>query len=281
MSLTKKYALIGYPLGYSLSPALHNHFFKTNHLDAQYTSTPLTPDQIKTFIESKEFEGFNVTIPYKEIVFPLLDEITDAANKIGAINTVKKIDNKYIGTNTDYEGFLLMLKEEKGVNLYNKNVLLFGAGGAAKAIAYALFQKNIKSLFLYDIDINMSNTLSAKYPEKNITILNSTSDLSTILPQIDLLINSTPLGMEKTLDKSVLEKQQLALLPKSCLVVDIIYAPLQTKLLKMANELGLNTLNGLGMLAGQGIKGQEFWFGKRLSYQEAKNIMLKALQSTT
>ncbi len=277
--MKKQYAVIGYPLGYSLSPALHNYFFSEEKIDATYISYPLKKEQLKELFESKEFSGFNVTIPYKEDVLSLCDELTETAKQIGAVNTVKLIDGKYLGTNTDAPGFTLMLKEDANFELKNKTIFLLGAGGAAKAITYSALTENCTKIITYDISKEKAAGLKSHYKNNKIETTSFTDDFQNIIPQADIIINATPLGMEETIDQSILNKSQLSLAKKSCLVVDIIYSPPKTKLMELAESLGLKTINGLGMLAGQGILGEKFWFSRNLRYNISKEVLLRAIQS--
>jgi shikimate dehydrogenase len=277
--MKKQYGLIGYPLGYSLSPALHNYFFSEEKIDASYVSHPLKKEQLKDLFESKQFKGFNVTIPYKEDVLPLCDELTETAQKIGAVNTVKLVGGKYIGTNTDAPGFTLMLKEEADFELTNKTIFLLGAGGAAKAITYSALTENCKKLFVYDISEVRTAVLKNHYANKKIETTSVTNSFQDIIAQADIIINATPIGMEETINQSILNEEQLSFAKKTCLVIDIIYSPTRTKLMALAESHGLKTLNGLGMLAGQGILGEKFWFSKNLRYNISKEILLRAIQS--
>lgn len=277
--LKQKYAVIGYPLGYSLSPALHNYFFNEEKINAEYISYPLKKNELQKLFQKKEFAGFNVTIPYKEVAIPLCDEVTEIAKQIGAINTVKLINGKYIGTNTDAPGFSLMLQEEANFNLNNKNILLLGAGGAAKAITYSALAEHCDKLTIFDISTDKLNSIKAQYFSNNINTISNDSIFESILPEVDIIINATPIGMEATINQSILNKQQLSLAKKECLIVDIIYSPPKTQLLSIAESLNLKTINGLGMLAGQGILAEKFWFSKNLRYNISKEVFLRAIKS--
>jgi shikimate dehydrogenase len=277
--MKKQYGLIGYPLGYSLSPALHNYFFLEENINANYVSCPLNKEQLKDLFESKKFSGFNVTIPYKEDVLALCDELTETAQKIGAVNTVKLVSGKYIGTNTDAPGFTLMLKEEANFELTDKSIFLLGAGGAAKAITYSALTENCKKLDVFDINEVRTAVLKNNYANKKIETTSVTTRFQDIIAQADIIINATPIGMEETINQSILNEEQLSFAKKTCLVVDIIYSPPRTKLMALAESRGLKTLNGLGMLAGQGILGEMFWLSKNLRYNISKEVLLRAIQS--
>ncbi|MEK6558456.1 MAG: shikimate dehydrogenase [Candidatus Margulisiibacteriota bacterium] len=277
MDPLQHYAVIGYPLGYSLSPLLHNTFFEKEGIAADYTSVPLAPQELSFWVKGRTFAGFNVTVPYKESIVSFLDDHSHrtVVRKIGAVNTVKNINGKLLGTNTDAPGFTMMLKEELNLSMEGLNILVLGAGGASRAIVYAAGEAGVKQINVYDTDTEKCHLLSLNFSELPMTVIES--DLKTVLPRIDLVVNATPVGMEATLDMSILSEEDLALLNPNTPVVDIIYVPAETKLLRLARERGLPTCNGLGMLVGQGILAQSFWFGKQLDYVYAKSILLRGL----
>ncbi|MDD5456987.1 MAG: shikimate dehydrogenase [Candidatus Margulisbacteria bacterium] len=277
MNKPEKYAVIGYPLGYSLSPLLHNKFFIEENIPAKYISLPVKKEELKNLVDSKEYTGFNVTVPHKENIIPYLHELTDIARRIGAVNTVKKLGDFYMGTNTDAGGFLLMLEQENKPEMNNKNIIILGAGGASKAISYSALESNAQNIYIYDLDAAKTQALLDNYKTKKLKALQTKKQLIEVLASADFVINATPVGMESTINESVLCLDDLQLLKKRTLVIDIIYAPLKTKLLQMAESLGLQTLNGLGMLAGQAILAERFWFNKSIAYLQAKQILQDGL----
>lgn len=268
-----QYAVIGYPLDYSLSPELHNYFFKEFKITARYFAMPMQEKEVKDLFTKKELTGFNVTIPHKELAFSLCDELTLEAQAIGAVNTVILKNNSYLGHNTDADGFLMMLYEDLKITPENLNVLLIGAGGAGKAITFSLLKSKCASLKIIEQSPLKAFELKDHYKDNRIEIVKNTEefDFSTF----DLVINATPVGMGKLQFNSPLSKEQISLLPKKCLVCDIIYSPPETLLMKYAKEFHLKTTNGLGMLAGQGILAEKFWFSENLRYNIAKDILLR------
>ena len=275
MAMNAQYAVIGWPLGYSLSPILHNAFFHNEKIAATYSSLPLTLDELGPWVKEKSLAGYNVTVPHKENILPFLDELSDSATAIGAINTVKNDNGRLIATNTDSPGFTMMLQEELGLSMNRKMILLLGAGGASRAITYAAGLEGAARIIVYDTDTAKGKALKSHFTALPIELCSSKEDFKRLLPTIDLVINATPVGMEATVDMSILSVEDLASLKPNTPVVDIIYVPAETKLLRLARERGLPTCNGLGMLAAQGILAEEFWFGKRLDYAEAKAILSK------
>jgi len=274
MAKLQRYAIIGFPLGYSLSPALHNYFFKEHDLLACYSSLPLVREDLAHFFESGIYEGFNVTVPHKEAVIPFLPAVTPIAQSIGAVNTVKRTETGYLGTNTDADGFLLMLKEDLQLSLTDRSILLVGAGGAARAISYAALSSGVKRVSIYDRDPLKTRQLIDHYHTPELVDIRSLEISTTPWKDFDVIINATPIGMENTLNESPISVDQLEQLSPNALVVDIIYSPAETLLLKMARKRGLTAINGLGMLAGQGVLAQQFWFGTSLPYATAKSILL-------
>ena len=256
-------------------PLLHNAFFKKEGIDATYTSVPLTLDELGPWVNAKAFSGFNVTVPHKENILPFLDELSDSASAIGAINTVKNVNGHLRATNTDSPGFTLMLKEDLGLSMKGLNILLLGAGGASRAITYSAGLEGASCIHVFDTDTSKSESLKSHFASLPIELIPSIGRLSGTLPLVDLVINATPVGMEATVDISILSADDLAQLKPTTPVVDIIYVPAETKLLRLARERGLPTCNGLGMLAAQGILAEEFWFGKRLDYATAKDLLSK------
>lgn len=238
-----KYGLLGHHLTHSFSAIIHNELFRQNMLDATYEIIDIEEDEIiekLKLLKAGVYTGFNVTIPYKQTVMNYLDELSDAAKAIGACNTIYCRNGKLVGDNTDYYGFILQLQRQK-VDVKNQKVYVMGNGGAAKAVVYALKQ------------------LGA-----NVTVVSRKVDSFTYhdlkqLSAIDILINTTPVGMFPNTNESVVSKEVISK-AKTC--VDIIYNPKQTQFLKLANQIN----NGLPMLIYQAIRAQEIWHEKAIDY---------------
>ena len=240
----KIFGLIGKNIDYSFSRSYFREKFETNKLDCSYKNFDL--ETIDSFIELKKnckvFSGFNVTIPYKEVILPYLDYIDEEAKRIGAINTIKIKNNKLIGYNTDHYGFKESLV--KYLKPHHKTALILGTGGASKAVAFALRELGIK--FEY-----VSRT---KSPEIKHTY-NTLS--STEIEANKLIINCTPLGTFPKLEKC--PEISYDQLDKYHLLFDLIYNPAQTKFLKNGKLRGAKTINGLEMLINQAEKSWEIW----------------------
>lgn len=275
MTPPKIYGLIGYPLKHSFSPAMHNAAFKALNIDAEYRLFELKIEELRRFFKSltaKNICGFNVTIPYKEGIKVYLNEITEEASLIGAVNTVKIEGDKKIGYNTDSEGFLRHLMDVYKSGFYNKTAFLIGAGGAAKAVAYSLAKMRVGSIIIYDKLTQRARALSKKINDNfkscGSRAVDSMDELLKVNP--DLLVNATPVGMEEA-DPLLIDPDKLT--PRT-FVYDLIYNPAQTKLLRLARDKGCGFSNGLGMLLYQGMLSFEKWTGKNAPQE----VMRRALE---
>lgn len=282
--LTQKelYGLIGYPVKHSYSAFMHNAAFAHYHMNAEYRLFEVSPEKLdeffkKTIIE-KKIKGFNITVPYKEETFAYLKKtnatISGNAQQIAAINTVVvEKDGSLRGFNTDADGFLRDLKEY-GVGIKNKNISLIGAGGGAKAVAYALAWSRPKQFFVFDVDQEKSKALANAIKNVlgiKVTAVDSMEELK--IDEADILINATPIGM-KPGDPLLIKKEWLH--PKS-FVYDLIYNPSETKLLKVAKEVGCPCANGSGMLLYQGCLAFTHWTAKEAPVEVMRQALLERL----
>ena len=240
----KIFGLIGKNIDYSFSRSYFREKFETNKLDCSYKNFDL--ETIDSFIELKKnckvFSGFNVTIPYKEVILPYLDYVDEEAKRIGAINTIKIKNNKLIGYNTDHYGFKESLV--KYLKPHHKTALILGTGGASKAVAFALRELGIK--FEY---VSRTKSPEIKHTYNTLT--------STEIEANKLIINCTPLGTFPKLEKC--PEISYDQLDKYHLLFDLIYNPAQTKFLKNGKLRGAKTINGLEMLINQAEKSWEIW----------------------
>ena len=262
--MTKRAAVIGWPISHSLSPRLHNYWLKKYKIDGEYTAIPVKPEELEEFIKglpNSGLCGINITIPHKETAYELLNsgrfsvdpDIDGITLEIGAINTVViNEDSQLKMMNTDAYGFAENIRPH--IKEEDKIAVVFGAGGAANAVWAAL-----TSLGFNVIVTNRNETkLSKLKGDGRYTIVGwEHRNDKAILQNADLLVNATSLGM---IGKEELQIN-LDLLPKTALVTDIVYNPLETSLLKRAKECGNRTVDGLGMLLHQGAKAFEAWFG--------------------
>jgi shikimate dehydrogenase len=256
--------LIGYPLGHSLSPKIHTAALKACSLEGDYSLFAIHPDDkqglkdLLARVRSGEITGLNVTIPHKQNVIELMDELTPTAKAIGAVNTIHLCENQLIGDNTDALGFLSDLKKFMGNGELEmgKSALVLGAGGSAKAVVYALVNDGWNvTISARRIEQAAQLTLSFKNHDLRFTDTISNIELSNI----DLLVNTTPIGMTPNIDQSPLHEKLL--LPSNAFIYDLVYNPRETKLVKDALAQGLQATTGLGMLIEQAALAFELWTG--------------------
>jgi shikimate dehydrogenase len=270
LGTTRLVALLGDPVAHSLSPAMHNAAFDQYGLDFAYVPLRVPPDGVKTAIEAMRvfnFRGANVTLPHKTAVIPFLDHLTENARVIGAVNTILNDNGRLIGTTTDPEGFLEGYREQ-GHSFIGQAVAILGNGGSARTIAYALLmQDRPKRVVIVARDREKSRRLAAEIGERlglgqggamPIPETATLSEYASVCEAIDVIVNTTPVGMHPNLDASPLRSGDL--LPGQ-VVYDIVYAPERTRLMMDAEARGLKTVGGLGMLVHQGRASFEIWTG--------------------
>ena len=244
-------AIIGYPIEHSLSPWMQKAALK----DSEYIRISVPPEKLKLAVESLknlDFRGFNVTIPHKTAVMEFLDEICPDAQEIGAVNTVVNENGRLIGFNTDHIGFLHGLGN---FSIEGKNCVMLGAGGAARAVYYALKQNRAKK-----ISIGVRNPSRAKNFDSAEIFGWKDPEFESQLTTADLLINCTPLGMSPNIDSQ--PPIDLAKLKPEAFVYDLIYTPEITKFLQEAQWAGHRIANGVPMLVGQGVEAFRLWTGQ-------------------
>jgi len=248
---TKIYGILGRPVAHSLSPAMHNAAFRELGLNAVYLAFPVTDlPQAVAGLRGLAIQGVSVTIPFKEEIIPLLDELDPQAARIGAVNTVVNRDGRLHGYNTDWLGALHALKAKTG--LKGKHVLILGAGGAARAIAYGIMEEG-GQVTLTDLDEPRAAALARDLKVEAIP-LNAMAQCPAII-----LVNATPVGMDPKVDDIPINPD---LLGRFRLVMDIVYQPLTTRLLREAKAHGAATIDGLQMLIHQATAQFELWTGR-------------------
>ena len=243
------YGLLGEKLSHSLSPQIHNRIFDLIGIEGAYKLFPIPKDKVKKVGESIKIfgiRGMNVTIPYKKEIMDQLDFISDESRKIGAVNTISLENGKLYGYNTDYYGFGLMLDISK-IEVKDKRAVVLGTGGAAKAVVTYLQDKGVKELFVVSRN-KMKNNWSGE-----VNLIDH-SDLQSL--EGDLLINTTPVCMYPNVGKSPVGEN---VIKRFEAIVDLIYNPRETELLRLAKLNGKKSCDGLYMLLGQAVKAQEIW----------------------
>lgn len=263
----KKVGIICWPVGHSLSPIMHNTVYEALGMDWVYLPLPTRVEDLEAGIrglKALSFEGCNISVPYKTTVIQYLDKVDDAARQMNAVNTIKVSDGKLCGSNTDALGFIQHLTSE-GVVPDDFNVLIIGAGGAARAALFGLSQFYINHVTIMDIvesqAVSLIQDLSEVFPSKTIEYLApGEENLNKVSRNgLDLVINATPVGMSPKIDASPWPDD--VALPDGAAFYDIVYNPMMTKFLKRAKAEGHKALSGLGMLVNQGAACFETWTG--------------------
>lgn len=260
------YGIIGYPVGHSLSPLMHNLAFKTLNIKAVYGAFEVKPQDLEEAIrgiKALSIKGVSVTIPHKEKTIKFLDEVEEVALEIGAVNTILNEYGKLKGFNTDWIGFLKALEEEK-VELVNKKVVIIGAGGSSKAILYAIKRKGAREIEIYNRTYEKALELAKKFEveAKPWEELKKASG--------DLIVQTTSVGLkswESPVDEKVLAQFEVAF--------DLVYFPLKTKFLSLAENLGCKIIDGLKMLLYQGVEQFRIWIKKEPPINLMKEVIYK------
>lgn len=276
---TRLLGLIGSSVGHSGSPAMHNYGFQKLGIDAAYLAFDIKEDQVKNAISAVRtlnMQGINVTMPCKTEAAKYMDELSPAARLIGAVNTVVNRDGKLYGHITDGEGFVANLKDH-GVSIEEKDIVIFGAGGAATAILVQCALDGAKSVTV----INPRDDFFGRAEEMHKKLREETSDCDITLIDLDdeaavkeavlktdILINGTLLGMKPKEDTSVI--RDTSLFHKDMVVADVVYNPKETKLLKEAKAAGCKTVQGDGMLLWQGVAAFKLFTGQDMPVKEVK-----------
>lgn len=269
---TKLYGIVGNPVSHSFSPEMQTHAFQHLDLNAVYLPFPVKEPDLSKLLDAfwvMGVQGFNVTVPYKEKIVGLLSELSEEARFLGSVNTVRRTDQGWKGFCTDGFGFTRALTI-KGIALQGKNIVLLGAGGAAKAISFALANAGVNQIVIINRTQEKASDLQKRLldfnPSLNVSV-NPTSHSAH-----DILINSTSVGMN---GEDIPAAAELVL--SSQLVIDIIYNPPLTALLKTAKNAGIAIYNGIDMLLYQGVEAFEIWTGKQAPVQVMFDSLKKSL----
>ena len=274
----KKLCVIGDPVAHSKSPLIQNAMIEALGLDYKYLCQPVKKGQGKAWLDRARREGyagFNATMPFKEELFPLIDQVDPFAQACGAVNTICIKEGKYYGYNTDGPGFIEALSD-LGVDPAGKKVVLLGAGGAAKSVALALAGVGAH-VTVCNRTVERAAELCRTDPAHLTPAGFGAEELCKLCEGADLLVNCTSLGMEGT-GADFVDLSFVDALPNRAAVCDAIYFPLETALLKRARETGLLTMNGLGMLVGQAVLALEKFVGAPIDRGVAKQAALEALE---
>lgn len=267
-----KFGLIGEKLSHSLSPEIHKKIFENLKISGDYSLIELKESEILDFFRdrSMEYRGFNVTIPYKVKLMDFMEEISDEAREIGAINTIFQKNGKFYGYNTDYFGYKRTL-EENNIDIKDKDITILGAGGASRAVLKYSFDEGVKNILIVARNIEKAKKEldSLLKNRDNIEFLNF-EEFEKRKEKGYLIVNCTPVGMFPNILNSPVSKESLENYEN---LVDLIYNPKETLFLKYGKELGKKSVNGLFMLVAQAVASQEIWQDKKIGNSVVKNIV--------
>ncbi|MBL3642286.1 shikimate dehydrogenase [Bacillus sp. RHFB] len=279
--MKKIYGVMGDPIAHSMSPDIHNDAFEKENIEAVYHHFHVTKEGLNDAVKGMKalgIEGFNITIPHKTSIIPFLDEVDELALAIGAVNTVVNKNGRFIGYNTDGNGFFKSLCDEISSDIKAKKTLVIGAGGAARAIYFTLVKEGVKQVDIANRTKERAAQLVSDCPYDKVSKALSIIEAEESLSQYDLIIQTTSSGMSPEVDHSPLKVDQLK---TGAIVSDIIYNPLQTKLLREAGEKGAVTQNGLGMFINQAALAFEIWTGVMPDTARMTDIVLNKLGGNT
>lgn len=276
---TKVLCVIGYPIEHSMSPLMHNAAIRELKLDYIYLAFNIHPTNLNLAVKgfrTFDIKGINVTLPFKQKIMKYLDDIDPIAQKIGAVNAIKNNDGNLIGRNTDAEGVMKTFLDA-GYSISGKNILLLGAGGTARAIAY-IMAKEANKIVIANRTEKRAKKLANELKKYFNTLIEGKNNSASVLKEeskkIDILINTTPVGMYPNVQLSPIHAE---FLHEDLIVYDVVYNPLETKLIKDATEKGCKTIGGLDMLVNQGALAFEWWTNRKPNVNLMKNKIIEFL----
>lgn len=279
------YGIFGSPLGHTFSPGMQEAAFERFGIPAFYLVLETQLGDFKKIMRNLSYcvlDGFNLTVPYKETVIPFLDDLTPEAKAVGAVNTVFKRGREWVGTNTDVYGFLTALKNEGRFNPKKKTVLILGAGGAAKASAYALASAGAEKILIANRHpqraMKMVRALLKIFPRLKLRVIDFDGRcVGSALQEADLIVNATSVGLKIETQPLIPESwiPKAGKTPK--LFYDLIYHRPETGFMKTSRKKGHKTLGGLGMLLYQGAKAFECWSGRKAPVALMRENLVRAL----
>lgn len=266
---TSVYGVFGDPVAHSLSPLMHNAAFLNCAIDAIYVPFHVTAETLPAAVASLKalaIKGVNVTIPHKEAILPLLDEVDPQARQIGAVNTVVNKNGRLIGYNTDSSGFIRSARRELNFSPMGKKVLLLGAGGACRAAVQSLLSAGVRQITVANRHLHRAADLISGFQtceaqQRLVAVPYSSTDFLQAVTQADLLVNTTSVGLHG----EILDFLPLENIKGSALIYDMVYSEAGTALVQTARSRGLSAIDGLSLLAAQGEDAFFIWTGVRLS----------------
>lgn len=269
--MIQKFAVIGHPIGHTMSPFIHTRLFELSGLNTSYSVMDIHPNELKTSMEKlKQLNGFNVTIPHKETILPFIDRLDASAKTYNAVNCIKNDNGVLTGYSTDAYGFSMAL-ELNGITP-SKNILILGSGGAARTIAKELCNKGCHVTLAV-----RSDSLKKAYELKKwLNLSGGTADvtnINAIQGNYTLCVNATPSGMYPNIDEMPIDTNAIS---QCDALFDAVYNPADTLLIKTFNALGKKTVGGMPMLVLQAVKAHEHWYGGSFCDQDIKQLISDA-----
>lgn len=278
--------IIGYPIGHSMSPVFQQAALDACGVDARYVAYQVPPDEVEEFVNGLRqpgIMGINVTVPHKLAVMPFLDEIDDWATEAGAVNTIVNRQGRLTGHNTDGYGFLRALREGAGFEPQGRRTLILGAGGAARGVVLALAREGVGDLTIANRTPKRAESLAQLARNRGITsqsIPLSENDLAEAANRSEFIVNCTTIGMTHGPGEDETPLPGYAI-PPTALVNDLVYNPLETRLLREAAQAGANTLGGIEMLVYQGAASFEMWLERPAPVPVMLEAATRAMHSRT
>jgi shikimate dehydrogenase len=277
----KRFALLGEPLGHSLSPALHKAIYRQLEIDdASYRTVELPQERLKSFFSGFRvggFDGVNVTTPHKANVISLLDEVDSKAKLLNAVNCINRVGNKLTGFNTDLLGFACSLRQNE-VSIEGNEFVILGAGGSAQAVGAVLAEGEAKSVSIVNRTPEnaeaLKETILSVSDAVKVDVV-SEEDLIASAKNIDCIINTTSVGMSPNTKVSPLSAE---IFNSNMLAFDLVYNPVKSKFLENAEQQGAATVNGLQMLVAQAVYSVEIWMGGNIVAHVDMNALVRDLE---
>ncbi len=272
--------VIGYPVEHSLSPVMHNAAISYLGADYVYVPFPVKPDDLAAAVSGFRaigVKGFSVTIPHKQTIIPLLNEITGEAQLIGAVSTVWRTDRGWKGTNTDFQGFMAPLKEMDR-DWRNIIPIVLGHGGAARAVVAGCHALGCPEIHVFGRSGNKLASFLQSWcetPLQGIVKVHAREELQGMMPQAGLVVNATPVGMHPIIDELPVAEEMLRHMKPETIVYDLVYNPRPTLFLQKAQENGAITVDGLEMLVQQGAKALEIWLSRAVPVDIMREALIR------
>ncbi|MFQ3245669.1 MAG: shikimate dehydrogenase [Arenicella sp.] len=277
----KRFALLGEPLGHSMSPALHKAIYRQLEIDdASYRTVELPQDRLKSFFTGFRvggFDGVNVTTPHKASVIDLLDEVDSKARLLNAVNCVNRVGNKLTGYNTDVMGFAYSLRQND-IDIEGNQFAILGAGGSAQAVAAVLAEGEASKISIVNRTPEhaeeLKNTILSVNESIEVEVV-SADELATRSKDLDCVINTTSVGMSPNVNDSPLPDNFFT---ENTLAFDLVYNPLESKFLQQAQSQGASVVNGVQMLVAQAVYSVEIWMGGNIVAHVDMNALVRDLE---